>query len=243
MKKYSSYEEGSLFEGFSKKQLFTFFTAIFALILISALILFNIFSDSYSFEEDFVREDNITVGDESSEVKVIYFTDFECSACKTFHSTFNQVKEEYKGEVLFVYKHYPLPSIHPYAVASAESVQAANLQDKEKALEYIDLIFKNQAELSVDNLEKWAGQVGLDVNQLKTDRGSKEVKEIVSFDKKDLNESKLPSSERMPDGKSAGDLAGTPTIIITKNDEVVDWWSGGETFEEFSIKLDGYVQR
>ncbi len=242
VKKYSSYEEGSLFESFSKKQLFVFIALVSSIFLIGVFALFNIFTDSYSFEEDLVREQNITVGKEDSNVKVIYFTDFECSACATFHPTFNQVKDEYNDRVLFVYKHYPLPSIHPYAVVSAESVQAASLQDKEKSLEYIDLIFANQSSLTNENLEKWVEEVGLDVEKWKTDKGSKEVKEIVSFDKKDLNEIELPSSERMPEGKISGGQSGTPTIVITKDDQVIDWWSGGETLEEFSLKLDSIIE-
>jgi thiol-disulfide isomerase/thioredoxin len=214
--------------------------SVLGLVGVYLLINRNSGPENYTFEPDLVREENIDSGNYENNLRVVYFTDFQCPACKSFHPIFNQTKSDYNDRVEFVYKHNPL-DIHPFADEAAYSVQAMALQDEEKAIDYIDLIFENQEDLSNSNLESWASQLDIDQDKWKQDRGSSEIKNIVRTDLEDLKQAEFPSNERQPEGKPEGETTGTPTVLIMRDEEILDWWEGGETKSEFEEKLNSYL--
>jgi len=59
-------------------------------------------------------EDHIR-GNPNAPVKIVEYSDFECPFCKRFHSTMQQVMNEYgkDGKVAWVYRHFPLDQLHP----------------------------------------------------------------------------------------------------------------------------------
>jgi protein-disulfide isomerase len=71
-----------------------------------------------------------------------------------------QVLEKYPQDVKLVFKNYPLPSIHRYAVKAAIAALAA--QGQGKFWEFNDLLFRNQKHLSDKKVEEIVGQLGLD---------------------------------------------------------------------------------
>jgi len=112
--------------------------------------------------EDYVDDDPF-LGDKKAPVTIVEFSDFQCPYCARFRQqTFDQIKQEYidTGKVRFVYRDFPLSSIHPMAQKAAEAAECADEQDK--FWEYHDGIFANQASLSIDNMKKWAKDLGLD---------------------------------------------------------------------------------
>ena len=112
--------------------------------------------------EDYVDDDPF-LGDKKAPVTIVEFSDFQCPYCARFRQqTFDQIKQEYidTGKVRFVYRDFPLSSIHPMAQKAAEAAECADEQNK--FWEYHDGIFANQASLSIDNMKKWAKDLGLD---------------------------------------------------------------------------------
>lgn len=84
-------------------------------------------------------------GDPEAPVKVIEFSDLECPFCKRFHVTMQQVMAEYgkAGKVAWVYRHFPLDSIHSKARKEAEATEcAAQLGGNEKFWAYADRLFE-----------------------------------------------------------------------------------------------------
>src|SRR3989344_5067444 len=61
-------------------------------------------------------------------VKIIEYSDMECPFCKTFHPTMKQVMAEYgeSGKVAWIYRHFPLDSIHSKARPEAVASECAN---------------------------------------------------------------------------------------------------------------------
>src|SRR3546814_20902810 len=59
--------------------------------------------------------------------KGIEFSDFESPFCKGFHRTMGQVMEEYgqDGKVAWVYRHFPIDSIHSKARKEAQASECA----------------------------------------------------------------------------------------------------------------------
>jgi protein-disulfide isomerase len=62
--------------------------------------------------------------------------------------------------VKFVWKDFPLTSIHPQAVKASEAAHCAG--DQGKYWEYHDVLFANQRALQVDQLKKYAADLRLD---------------------------------------------------------------------------------
>ena len=87
-------------------------------------------------------EDHI-FGDPVAPIKIIEFSDTECPFCKQFHATLHQVVEEYDGKVAWVYRHFPLPQLHPKAPKQAEATEcAAELGGNDVFWLYLNTIFE-----------------------------------------------------------------------------------------------------
>ncbi len=185
--------------------------------------------ENYVFEPDLIRDYTPTFGNEDSEVTVVIASDMQCPACASYDPQFREIEEEYRDRVLFVHKHYPIESLHVYAESAAQAAQAAHRQDK--YLEFSDLVYGNQElfrEEGSEALEIWAEQVdGLDVDQWNLDRNSSELARQVRFSERDVDEISLPETPNSRgEAKASGEGIGTPTTIVFKNGEVVDWWTG-----------------
>lgn len=139
---------------------------------------------------------------------VTEFADFQCPACGSAYPIIKELEAEYGDRVTFVYRNFPLISIHKNAMPSAQAAEAAGKQGK--FFEMHDMLFENQREWSelsnpMDVFQGYAQKIGLDVEKWKTDMNSAEVKSIISTD--------------MSDGEAMG-VVSTPTFIFG-NDTVL----------------------
>jgi protein-disulfide isomerase len=96
-------------------------------------------------------------------VTIVEFSDFECPFCKQTHPTLKQLLERYPGKVRLAYRDFPLDSIHPQARRAAEAARCAG--DQKKFWEYHDVLFTQSPQLAIEDLRRYAGQVGLDVKK------------------------------------------------------------------------------
>lgn len=65
-------------------------------------------------------------GNPNASVKIVEYSDMECPFCKGFHSTMQQVTQEYGDKIAWVYRHFPLDSIHSKARTEAVAAECAN---------------------------------------------------------------------------------------------------------------------
>jgi protein-disulfide isomerase len=122
------------------------------------------------------------IGNPDAEIIIVEYSDFECPFCKSFHSTMNQIMEEYgpTGQVAWVYRHFPL-SFHKRAIPAAEASECvAKLGGNEKFWEYTNLLYENTPEsLSEENLLQSALAIGLIESEFKACIASDYPKQIV----------------------------------------------------------------
>ena len=115
-----------------------------------------------------VTDKDHILGDPNAAVKVVEFSDTECPFCKRFHPTMHQAIDEYgkDGRVAWVYRHFPLDSIHPKARKEAEATECANeLGGNQKFWTYVDRLFEvtpSNNNLNPAELPNIAEFVGLD---------------------------------------------------------------------------------
>ena len=94
-------------------------------------------------------EQNGNIGDHvyndtESSVILVEYGDFQCPGCGSAHPYVKTLLEEYGDRISFVFRNFPLTSIHPNARAAAAAAEAAGLQGK--YWEMHDVIFENQSE-------------------------------------------------------------------------------------------------
>lgn len=121
---------------------------------------------------DPLQENDHVRGDKNARILLIEYSDTECPFCKRFHPTAQQVVDDYKGQVAWVYRHFPLDSLHSKARKEAEASECANeLGGNEAFWKYLDKIYEitpaNNG-LDPNELPKIAVQVGLDQAKFKS---------------------------------------------------------------------------
>lgn len=115
-----------------------------------------------------LTEDDHIIGSPDAPIIFVEYSDLECPFCKRYHETLNRVMEEYgeDGTVAWVYRHFPLDSIHPKARTEAEATEcAAELGGNEGFWNYTNRLFEvsptnNGLDLAL--LPQIAVEVGLD---------------------------------------------------------------------------------
>lgn len=167
-------------------------------------------------------DDDVFIGNENAKVVVIEFSDFQCPFCKRFRDqTFDSIKKEYidSGKVKFVYRDFPLDSIHPNARGAAIAAECAD--EQEKFWEYHDLLFEKQAEwagVGGSLFKQYANELGLDSGKFNNCIDSNKYDDEVNKD--------------LADGSQAG-ITGTPGFII--NGQLL---SGAQPFASFKAAID-----
>ena len=79
----------------------------------------------------------------------------------------NQVLAQLGQQVQFVFRHFPLTTVHPFAEPAAEAAEAAGAQGKFWAMH--DLLFSNQERLAEPYLLGYAKMLGLEVSRFATE--------------------------------------------------------------------------
>lgn len=102
----------------------------------------------------FTQAETQTEGNEATEsaqapqakIQIVEFSDFQCPACRAAEPIRGELTTMYPDQVEFVYRHYPLTSIHPNAMLAAQASEAAATFGK--FWEMHDELFANQLDWS-----------------------------------------------------------------------------------------------
>ena len=163
----------------------------------------------------------------SGTVYIIGYSDMECPFCKQFHSTLQDLVDEYEGKVVWVYRHFPLDALHSKARLEAEATECADeIGGNEKFWEYLNTLYEvtpSNNQFDLNELPKIAEQVGLDVDEF-----NKCLEERRHADK---------VSDHLEDAINSG-ARGTPySILIGPNGEKVVI-AGAEPVESVRAKIE-----
>jgi protein-disulfide isomerase len=137
-------------------------------------------------------------GAKATKVTMVEFSDFQCPFCKRSEPTVKTVLDKYGKDLALVWMNQPLP-FHEHAMDAATAFQAAARQGADKAWKLHDKMYENNTALTRADIEKYAGEVGLNVGKWKKDWDDPKIKDEVSQD--------------MKVGTAAG-ANGTPTFFI-----------------------------
>ena len=126
-------------------------------------------------------------GSPSAPITIIEYSDLECPYCKVFHQVMNQyMASKQDGEVAWVYRHFPLDSIHTKARPEAVAAECANSLGGNTAFwQFIDELFTitpSNDGLDLAQLPVIAEKIGLDVTAFNTCLDSEAPAEQVADD-------------------------------------------------------------
>ncbi|PJE76295.1 hypothetical protein COV04_00225 [Candidatus Uhrbacteria bacterium CG10_big_fil_rev_8_21_14_0_10_48_11] len=144
-----------------------------------------------------IREDSPVVGPSDAPVTIVEFADFQCPFCEESFPVIRSLMSIYEGKLRFVYRQFPVVSLHPDAPLAAEASLCAAAQDM--FLIYHDKLFLNQSALDQTSLERYAVQVGMNSQTFNTCLTNHQQQSAVARD--------------VVDGTALG-VRGTPTWFI-----------------------------
>ena len=111
-----------------------------------------------------VSNDDPAIGPANAPVTVIEFSDFECPFCRRHTlETAPRILSEYEGEIRYVFKDFPLTSIHPNAFPASEAAHCAREQGEFWA--FHDLLFELELPLGPATYVQYAEDLGLNISQ------------------------------------------------------------------------------
>lgn len=131
-----------------------------------------------------ITEDDWVIGPATATVTLLEYSDFQCPGCATIAPVLKQITEEFPQDVRFVFRHFPLMSVHDKAGLAAQAAEAAGQQDK--FWEMHDLLFAHQNEWNskpVEEFKTWlskqAEDLGLEIEKFEKDLESPKLQRIV----------------------------------------------------------------
>jgi len=149
-------------------------------------------------------DDSPVRGPADALVTLVEFSDYQCPFCRQANGTVTQVEKKYAGKIRLVMKEFPLVSMHPQAMPAARAVIAAGMQGR--YWEMHDKLFASPA-LDPETLERYAREIGVDVEQWKRDQNDPKVAATIQRDMDlatNLNVSGTPAffvnGRRLPGG-------------------------------------------
>lgn len=146
---------------------------------------------------DTTTSDDPSFGNPRANLTIVEFADFECPYSKESSSVVRELALKYKNQVNFIYRDFPLDTIHKYARPSAIAAECAAKQGK--FWQYHDKLFAASPALDEETLKTAALQVGLDQEIFSECLKRRDIKDEVQTD--------------YEDGLRAG-IRGTPTFFV-----------------------------
>lgn len=131
--------------------------------------------------------DHVT-GNPKSSVILVEYGDYQCPYCGEAFPAVKTVTDTYSSQIAFIFRNFPLTSLHPDALAAAAAAEAAGQQGKYWQMH--DLLYENQSAWDsvtagpqlTSVFTSYAKQLGLNTTQFQTALSSSKTAQKISFD-------------------------------------------------------------
>ena len=172
------------------------------------------------------------LGNENAPITLIEFGDYQCFFCnKFFHDTENAIIKNYveTGKVKIVFKDFTI--IGPDSVSAAQATHCA--KDQGKFWEFHDELYnnwggENNGWASVEEIKKFASDIGLDSNAFDDCLDSKKYGSFVEASN--------------TDARTLG-LTGTPGFFVIGPDNQITKIGGAQPFDVFQRIFDSELAK
>ncbi len=156
-------------------------------------------------------------------VTIAIFSEFQCPFCSRVNPTIEQIEREYGNRVRIVWRDNPLP-FHDNAKPAAEAAREAFAQGgSEKFWAMHAILFQNQSALTRPDLERYATQIGLNMDRFRRALDSHTHQAAIEAD--------VAAAARVG-------ARGTPAFHINGRQLM-----GAQPFESFKTVIDDEIRR
>jgi protein-disulfide isomerase len=100
-------------------------------------------------------------------LELVMYGDFECPYCTAAQSILARVRDRLGDDLRFVFRHFPMPELHPHAAHAAEAAEAAAAQGA--FWEMHDALFAARGRLEDADLVAHAAGLGLDAERARAE--------------------------------------------------------------------------
>lgn len=127
-----------------------------------------------------VGADDHTQGLPDAKVTLVEYGDYECPHCRQVQPIIAALRMRFGERLRYVFRHFPLNTMHPNAQAAAEAAEAAAAQGR--FWEMHTLLFEHQGALDRRHLVVYATELGLDIERFEQELDEKVYAERVQRD-------------------------------------------------------------
>jgi protein-disulfide isomerase len=106
-------------------------------------------------------------GPVAAPVTLVEYGDYECPYCAAAHAVVNAVHAQLGTSLRFVFRHFPLTTVHPHAAEAAEAAEAVGAQGKFWPMH--DTLYANQPRLEAPFLLAYAEAIGVHTPRVAAD--------------------------------------------------------------------------
>jgi protein-disulfide isomerase len=114
-----------------------------------------------------VNDKDHAKGPPDAPVTLIEYGDYECPYCGKAYPAVRRIQKKLGDKVRFVFRNFPLNTIHEHASQAAQAAEAAAAQGK--FWEMHDLLYANQENLADVDLRQYALKAGLEIYRFEAD--------------------------------------------------------------------------
>lgn len=107
-----------------------------------------------------VTEQDHAQGSSDAPVTLVEYGDYQCPSCGQAYPAVKAVQEAVGDKLRFVFRNFPLTTIHPFAQAAAEAAEAAGALGAFWPMH--DALYENQFSLGEADIQMYAMEQGLD---------------------------------------------------------------------------------
>jgi protein-disulfide isomerase len=96
----------------------------------------------------------------SAELTLVKYGDFECPYCRRAYPIIEEVRQQLGDRLVFVFRHFPLAELHPYALSAAVAAEGAALKGQFWPM-HAKLYSGDEPQLRQEDLRRYAEEIGI----------------------------------------------------------------------------------
>ncbi len=95
-----------------------------------------------------------------AELSLLEYGDFECPYCRAAVPVVNEIREKLGDRLVFVFRHFPLAELHPFALSAAVAAEGAAIKGQFWPM-HEKLFAGDEPRLTQDDLRRYAEEIGV----------------------------------------------------------------------------------
>jgi protein-disulfide isomerase len=185
-----------------------------------------------------------TFGNMKSKVILVEYGDYQCPGCGSAYPVIKEVTEKYKDKIGFIFRNFPLSTIHPNALAAASAAEVAGLNGK--FWEMHDQLYSTQSSWEslggsdrTTYFKQLGTSLGIDASKFSDEAlGASNIQAKIRFDQALGNKAGVSGTPGLFIGtKDVGNQYFVGNNIVTKGTSGAELvWSSASSFEKFVIE-------